>query len=241
MFETPIFQTVTFQNKSFIVKRDDLTHPIISGNKAYKFYWLVQRLPNASDIKTIISYGGSQSNAMLALAQIAAAFNCRFEYWSRPLPKHVRGNLQGNLKQALSLGMHLIESQNITQAHLLAYYQLSNENKLNNNKKLCLITQGGANHLASIGFEVCASHIKHYLQQAKLKSASVIVPSGTGVSAFYLQQYLKHCNIVATACVGGQNYLTAQMRKLTTEVSPILPTVLAAKKYFGHCHQILLI
>ena len=64
-----LFQKITFQNKSYIIMRDDLCHPILSGNKARKLQYILD--DNESlHIAKIVSFGGNQSNFMFALSQL---------------------------------------------------------------------------------------------------------------------------------------------------------------------------
>ena len=83
---------------------------IINGNKARKFRYLID---SYSGIVTtprhntaIATCGGYQSNAMLALARIAAMNkNISFYYFTKEIPSHIKKNSVGNLHAALSCGM----------------------------------------------------------------------------------------------------------------------------------------
>lgn len=66
--ESPITQH-NFNGHTFFLKRDDMLHSHFSGNKARKFMALMET--QNSDIKTLISYGSAQSNAMYSLAALA--------------------------------------------------------------------------------------------------------------------------------------------------------------------------
>jgi len=95
----------------------------LSGNKARKFYSLYQRLQQSPSIhpslppsipplpRVIKSYGGAQSNAMLALASLASwsPTPCSFVYYTRKLPAFLAAAPNGNLKAALACGMQLQE------------------------------------------------------------------------------------------------------------------------------------
>ena len=76
---TPIEQ-VRFQNQSFLIKRDDLLHKDFTGNKARKFYYYFKN--NFPDIKTIVSYGSNQSNAMYSLSVLAKLKGWNFIYYT---------------------------------------------------------------------------------------------------------------------------------------------------------------
>jgi 1-aminocyclopropane-1-carboxylate deaminase/D-cysteine desulfhydrase-like pyridoxal-dependent ACC family enzyme len=100
-----------FAGKNFYIKRDDENsikgiRVSISGNKSRKLLCLSRKRP----FPTIVaSYGGSQSNSMLAIAKIVAAASTRstFFYFLRPLPKFLKSSPNGNLKAALDLGMQV--------------------------------------------------------------------------------------------------------------------------------------
>ena len=83
----------------------------VRGNKARKLASLIHKLaaPASSASKPLISHGGAQSNAMLALARVCHHNGVRFEYHTRPMPKWLRQAPAGNIARALSLGMALIE------------------------------------------------------------------------------------------------------------------------------------
>lgn len=101
------------------VKRDDLLRlpdSNVSGNKARKFLSLNElAAENFPDV--VVSYGGPQSNAMLALAAIVHSKNVddgtakrkRFVYYTKKLPRYLRQQPSGNFLRAKSLGMELVE------------------------------------------------------------------------------------------------------------------------------------
>lgn len=100
-----------FAGKSLYVKRDDENcidgiQVSISGNKSRKLQFLSRKRP----FPTIVaSYGGSQSNSMLAIAKVVAAASTHstFYYLMKPLPKFLKSSPNGNLKAALDLGMQV--------------------------------------------------------------------------------------------------------------------------------------
>ena len=71
-WQDSIIETICFNDQDYFLKRDDLLTPI-SGNKARKLHGLLQT--DFSKYQRIISYGGAQSNAMLALAQFSQLFS----------------------------------------------------------------------------------------------------------------------------------------------------------------------
>lgn len=68
---------------SLSVKRDDLIHPIISGNKFRKLRSTLTEMPD--DVSTIVSFGGGFSNHIHALAYCCMKLN-------KKLVAYIRGN-----------------------------------------------------------------------------------------------------------------------------------------------------
>lgn len=87
------------------VKRDDLIHPEVSGNKWRKLYLNVQQAHHAGK-KGILTFGGAFSNHLLA-----TAFVChKLGFQSIGIVRGEELNAQSNqnLKRCSDLGMHLI-------------------------------------------------------------------------------------------------------------------------------------
>jgi hypothetical protein len=125
-------EPVLIRNRLVYMKRDDQIKLAqgapISGNKVRKMKSLhqltVQEFPAC-----VVSFGGPQSNAMLALAAIVhfqnqQAEECddskpktentlplkkRFVYYTKTLPRFLRKQPNGNLFRAQALGMELVE------------------------------------------------------------------------------------------------------------------------------------
>lgn len=109
----PSITNHTIFNKTFHIKRDDLLNVNgITGNKIRKLSFFKQFLPEySSHVKIpriIASYGGYQSNAMSAIAQLVAQIpSSKFLYFTKNLSKELLAKPIGNLKSALSNGMHV--------------------------------------------------------------------------------------------------------------------------------------
>jgi hypothetical protein len=80
--------------------------PLFAGNKKWKLQHWIQRddYPIGS---FLVSHGGYQSNAMLALAQLAQMKRMGFVYYTKSLPSSPEP-ASGNLKHALELGMQVV-------------------------------------------------------------------------------------------------------------------------------------
>jgi len=146
-------EKLMIQNKFLYLKRDDLLHlphSYISGNKARKMQSLNQ-ISLTDFPKVIVSYGGPQSNSMLALAAVVHSKNrlyqeeqkskhlsmdetpFQFVYVTKKLPRWLRNTPSGNFLRAKSLGMKLVEVPPKEYNDLFAHVEDLDENKSNEN------------------------------------------------------------------------------------------------------------
>ena len=216
--------TVNFRGRSFYIKRDDLIDPCLSGNKYRKLYTLTQ-LPSNTYTK-VISYGGGQSNAMLSIACLCRAKGWEFHYYTKSLPSYLKENLEGNLAQAVSLGMVLHE---VTHDN---YEAKVSELKSLDEKETLVISQGGADEVASLGIEVLAEEINLWKKENQLEKLIVVLPSGTGSTSLYLKAFLEEdIELYTVVLVGDEDFQLEQWKRLSNGPYPkILPS---AKKKFA--------
>jgi len=207
-----------FRGFDFYIKRDEQVHPHLSGNKYYKLYTLLNT--PAATYQTMISYGGNQSNAMLAIAHLCQQKGWAFEYICKPLPQHLKENPTGNLKAALDLNMQLIECSD---------YE-TKVSSLKSSGKTLVIPQGGADPLAQAGIAQLGNEIKQWQAKQNIDRLNIVTPSGTGTTAFYLAQSLPDCKIITTALVGDNTYLKQQMQQLGN-IPSNLTMLKPSKKY----------
>ena len=74
---------IELEGRVFYVKRDDLIDPFLAGNKYRKLYSLLNT--PKEKYTTITSYGGTQSNAMLAIAAMCKSKGWKFIYYTKTL------------------------------------------------------------------------------------------------------------------------------------------------------------
>jgi len=200
---------ISLEGREFFIKRDDLIDPHLAGNKYRKLYTLLQTPKDK--FKKIISYGGTQSNAMLAIAALCQKKGWEFIYYTKPLSDTQRENASGNYKEALSLGMEHIEIQEPLYREFIASLRILKD------ETTFIIDQGGAIDEARVGLEVLAEEIR---EQAKLDNSlgfsSVATPSGTGTTALFLALALPEYRVYTTPCIGDVEYLKEQMQALST-------------------------
>lgn len=204
--------------RRFYVKRDDLIDPFLAGNKYRKLYTLLQTPPQK--LKTVISYGGTQSNAMLAIAAMCKSKGWEFIYYTKPLGTTQKDENCGNFYHAKRLGMKHVEIAHDFYRDFIASL------RLNLDEETFVIDQGGAVEEARLGLEVLAKEIRE--QNLHLKSLAT--PSGTGTTALFLALSLPEYRVYTTPCVGDTSYLIEQMSAL--HKIPDNLTILEPKKKY---------
>ena len=216
------FDPVVFAGRNYIIKRDDLLLPI-GGNKARKLYHLSKQ--DLSSIKSIVSFGGAQSNAMLALSQFCSAQDIQFNYYTRPVPGWLKKKPLGNLAAALDNDMqwHISDSG-------------LPPDKTENGS--LLIPQGISMPEAQLGIQKLAKEIEQYCDETNMTDIAVVLPSGTGATALYLQQHLTH-TVYTIPCIGNADTLTAlfqQQLPNTTRYPVIIGEKVSEKFRFDEPH-----
>lgn len=222
MQKSPISK-ITLESREFFVKRDELIDPYLAGNKYRKLYTLLHT--PKEKYKKIISYGGTQSNAMLALAALSREKGWEFEYYTKPLSLRQRENPSGNYKESLSLGMRHIEiEESLYREYIASLGVIENEGVL-------LVEQGGALKEARCGLEVLAKEIREQQSADEtLNFDAVATPSGTGTTALFLATALSEYRVYTTPCIGDVEYLKEQMHALG-EIPHNLTILEPKKKY----------
>ncbi len=217
MINSPISK-ITLEGREFLVKRDDLIDPHLAGNKYRKLYPLLKT--QKDKLTKIISYGGTQSNAMLAISAMCKQKDWEFFYYTKKLSTTQKLQNSGNYFHAIELGMKHIEIEEEQ------YKDFVSSIRVNLDSKTFIIDQGGAVKEAKIGLEVLAQEIREYNSDIK----SLATPSGTGTTALYLALALPEYRVYTTPCVGDSEYLKEQMQALH-EIPENLIILEPKKKY----------
>jgi 1-aminocyclopropane-1-carboxylate deaminase/D-cysteine desulfhydrase-like pyridoxal-dependent ACC family enzyme len=212
---------IILDGREFLVKRDDLIDPYLAGNKYRKLYTLLQT--PKENYTTIISYGGTQSNAMLAIAAMSQQKGWNFIYYTKELSLKQKEQKGGNYSEALKLGMQHIEIKNELYRDFIASLSITLD------EKTFLIDQGGAIKDAKIGLEVLAEELRLQLKEFPSIKA-LATPSGTGTTALFLALALPEYTIYTTPCIGDSSYLKEQMQALHT--LPLNLSILEPKRKY---------
>lgn len=200
---------ITLDGREFFVKRDETIDPYLSGNKYRKLYTLLETPKNS--FTKIISYGGTQSNAMLALAAICKSKEWEFVYYTKTISTIIKAQKYGNYYEARSLGMKIVELE------YDLYKEYISGLRLDLDEKTLLIDQGGADTRAKKGLEVLAEELRvQFKEQEFSRIKAIATPSGTGTTALYLALSLPEYTIYTTPCIGNVEYLKEQMQALHT-------------------------
>ncbi|QOY53488.1 1-aminocyclopropane-1-carboxylate deaminase [Candidatus Sulfurimonas baltica] len=198
MKKSPISK-LTLESRTFYVKRDDLIDPYLAGNKYRKLYTLLKT--PSHKFNKIISYGGTQSNAMLAIAAMCAEKDWEFVYYTKPIGETQKSENHGNFFIAKNLGMLHVEVDYEFYKDFIASI------RMNLDDKTYIVDQGGATEEARAGLEVLAQEIREHDLHVK----SLATPSGTGTTALFLALSLPEYKVYTTPCVGDVTYLKEQM------------------------------
>jgi len=216
---TPLF----FRGRDFYIKRDDLISDFYPGNKYRKLYSLINT--DSSKYKNIISYGGAQSNAMLAIAHLANKKNWKFTYYLKTLPIWLKEKPVGNFKMSLELNMNYVE---------LPHDEYESKiSSLKSDLNTLVISQGGADIIAKSGVEKLALEIIEWKEKENISNLYVVTPSGTGTTSLYLANALKNRAVVLTTpVVADEKYLKEQWKRLDNNID-FLPKILSTEKKYN--------
>ncbi|MBK1991297.1 1-aminocyclopropane-1-carboxylate deaminase/D-cysteine desulfhydrase [Campylobacter sp. 2018MI35] len=194
-------EKISFCNFNFYIKRDDLLGEI-NGNKARKLYhYLLKKYPKN---QRFISFGSSQSNALLALSIFCRQNNYQLFFVCEKLSSFLEQNPHGNYALALKNKATII--QNIDFSH-------RREKALSlKQEKDIFIEEGVANKEVEAGFIHLAKEIDQQSRSLNL-DFDIFLPSGTGTSAAFLAKHSKS-KVFTCACVGDEIYLKKQILTL---------------------------
>ncbi len=182
------------------VLRDDLIHPLISGNKWRKLKGFVQDRKEG-----IISSGGPYSNHLLACAAYAQMHKLESI-------GYVRGNYHrfesATMHKCKSLGMQLRYLSNADFKQLLETpSKIMSKSEI---ERHTYIPFGGDGAEAELGIQEMASQIN-----LSCNPDLVFVPAGTGATAYYLAKHLNpHIKLFVFPAVNNPPEIKALAKRL---------------------------
>ncbi len=187
------------------VKRDDLIHPIISGNKWRKLKYILDHALSKG-AKTIISMGGAYSNHLHALAYVGKQLNLNTVGYIRgEQPKKISPTLQ-------DLQLWGMELRFVSRAQ---YRELRNYKQFdqlpNRQKDEYWLPEGGATALALKG-------VAEIIAEIDLEFDVLCVPCGTGTTLAGLIEASSACyKIVGFSALKGGSFLIQDVEQLLTK------------------------
>jgi len=153
----------------------------------------------------------------------------RFIYYTKKLPRYLRNQPNGNLLRAKTLGMELVELSHAKYQELFggpnggpAEPPAELEPPIPGNS--IWVPQGGFSSSAIPGVRRLANEIATFWIKNGEGPLAVVVPAGTGTTAFFLQRELNRLSeedqrqrdirVIAVPCIGDDAYLRRQMMYL---------------------------
>jgi len=229
---------ITFNNRTFFIKRDDLLHESFSGNKARKFYSFLDN--DFNECKKLISYGSAQANSLYSFSALAKLKGWEFDFYVSHISDFMKQNPKGNYRAALENGANIIEVGELEPDETLEHYL--DCKILPNEKNLLFVPEGGRCQYAKMGIVLLAQEIISWAEDNNIAAFKVALPAGTGTTALFLQQACieqgSNVEVLTCACVGGDAYLKKQFFELCADES-LHPTIIpSTKKYhFGKLYR----
>ncbi|RJG42220.1 1-aminocyclopropane-1-carboxylate deaminase/D-cysteine desulfhydrase [Motilimonas pumila] len=218
-----------FQGQDFYIKRDDLLSADFSGNKARKFHFLLQQKPH--QLQRLIAYGSAQANSLLSLAALCKHQGWQLEYYVNRVPPMVQqSGAASNYQRAIALGASVITwPVELSSSQVEGYLQA----KAAKDNTSLFVSEGGRIPEAEIGIAELANELQAWADKNSIADWVVVLPSGTGTTALFLQQHLL-VPVYTCACVGGESYLKHQFSSLIKDTSRHPKVINAKQKYhFG--------
>lgn len=188
------------------IKREDLVHPIISGNKFWKLKYNLQKAKELQKT-TLVTFGGAMSNHIVATA--AAGKENNFKTIGIIRGEEIQNKWKDNLslQEAYSLGMNFYFVPR-------KEYRLKERSKyiqeiLNTIHNYYLVPEGGTNLLAVKG-------VSELLTEETKKFDIITTAVGTGGTISGLSVgVLPHQHIIGFPALKNAQFLVKEILKLT--------------------------
>ncbi|PCK30664.1 1-aminocyclopropane-1-carboxylate deaminase/D-cysteine desulfhydrase [Pseudoalteromonas piscicida] len=183
------------------VKRDDLLHPVIQGNKWRKLKYNLQHLQQ-SGLKELVTFGGAFSNHLYATSMACKIFAIKGHLIVRG-PELDPHNPTLKMASACGLTLHPVSRLEYKKRHQADYLQALQTRF----KHAFIIPEGGTNILALKGVEELASTLpaSDYVMTA--------VGSG-GTLAGLVAGTPEHTQVLGIAVLKGAQYLEQEVGNL---------------------------
>ncbi|HNL85258.1 MAG TPA: pyridoxal-phosphate dependent enzyme [Chitinophagales bacterium] len=160
---------------SFFIKRDDLIHPVVSGNKWRKLKFNMQAAQNLHK-KVLLTVGGAFSNHLAATACAANYFSLQSIGIVRGEELHAEAN--ENLKQCAAYGMKLffVSRTEYAKRYEHDFFSMFMKEHHLPEDEIYTIPEGGANKQAEIG-------CREIIDEIPISFDYISTAAGTGATA----------------------------------------------------------
>ncbi|MEW5783987.1 MAG: pyridoxal-phosphate dependent enzyme [Bacillota bacterium] len=177
---TPLEAQTGLAGPAFLIKRDDLSHPLYGGNKVRKLE-LIFADALRRGCKEIITAGGLGSHHVLAVSALGRTINLSTTglFFCQPVNDHVRQNLL--LEHRYGTRMHFVRDYRGVAAAYLKYCLAVS---LTTGRRPYLLMPGGSSAFSTLGYLNAALELQAQLHElGRPDPEAIFVAAGTGGTA----------------------------------------------------------
>ncbi len=198
------------------VKRDDLLHPHISGNKWRKLQYLLMQA-EAEGKKHIVSFGGAYSNHLPALAAACRELGFESTGFVRGQELSADSNTQLSFCRNQGMNLHFVARETYK------YKQQLFEQYFGENSNALFVDEGGYSALGARGCEDIISELE-------IEFDHILLPVGTGTTLAGMANAINSWRVLnpprvelsrpklqGIVVLKGAEYLSEQIKKLSPE------------------------
>ena len=155
------------------IKRDDLIHPIICGNKWRKLKGSITNAIN-QDTETIVSFGGAFSNHLTALSAVGKLTGIKTIGFVRSYTTDLDSNPSIELMKSNNMDVHIVHPSIYKEGMNSEFFQ----NILRKEKNYLVIPEGGCHESAFEGLKEMMDEVK----SERIEFDTIICSIGTGTT-----------------------------------------------------------
>lgn len=205
-FEPPVqkINDVLFEEKgiSVFMKREDLIHPFVSGNKWRKLKYVFS-FAKENNKKILVSFGGAFSNHLVALACAGAMYGFKTEAFVRG--EEVKNHML-MLCKTWGMKLHFVSRDSYRNKKKLF------DDKFGNDEKYMFIDEGGRGELAMKGCVEILDNIDE-----DFTHIFCAVGTGTTLAGIAISASLRKINVEGICVLKGAEGIENDIRNLIPE------------------------